>query len=219
MFIKLGRPKAIADLKTLQNVYQTNVRPKVPIVVIDDEGFDYRDILRQHDFSIKVLDDIADIKAIETYAIVVCDIRGVGKHYESRFEGAHLISEIRKYYPQKVLIAYTGQQFDASYNEYFGMCDFSVKKDIDSDEWVERLDNAVELASDPMAQWKRLRDYLLGRDVPLYTLMLLEDQYVSSLLNKRSDFPRGKVYDALPDDIRDILKSITASVVFKLIVG
>jgi hypothetical protein len=175
--------------------------------------------LQRHNFLLKQFRDIEDVRAVHTYPIVLCDIKGVGKHFQSKFEGAHLIAEIRKHYPAKVIIAYTGHQFDASYNRYFAMSDFLLKKDIDSDEWIESLDAAIQTASDPIIRWKRLRNYLLEKDIPLIHLMKLEDDYVCKMSKHEDKFPSGKLLIGLPDDVKDILVDFTKTMLVKAIAG
>ncbi len=170
MFISFGRAQHISDLKALVRPPIGTLRAQVSIVVIDDQGFVYSDILRNHGFHITLLKDITDINAVEAYPVVVCDIRGVGKSFGSPFEGAHVISELRKHYPNKILIAYTGQQFDASFNQYFSLCDASVKKDAESQQWVETLDEAISNFLDPVAQWKKVRSYLISCDIPTFRI-------------------------------------------------
>lgn len=81
--------------------YQVSNRNLVPIVCIDDQGMQYDQILINHGFNLKVLSDITDIRAVSDYPIVICDIKGIGKSFGSKFEGGHIIEEIHKNYPEK----------------------------------------------------------------------------------------------------------------------
>jgi len=217
MFITLGKMKQIAHLKVIPRPPLGTLRARVPIVVIDDQGFAYLDVLRNHGFSIQLLNDITDIKAVESYPIVVCDVRGVGKSFGSTFEGAHVISEIKKHYPNKILIVYTGQRFDASFNQYFALCDSSIKKDAESEQWVEVLDNAIAAFVDPIAEWKKLRDYLIDLDVPTIRIAELEDSYVSAVLEKRTPFQNEKKLIDLPQDAKGVLIGVAGNYAFKLL--
>ncbi|HWD93533.1 MAG TPA: hypothetical protein VG938_14425 [Verrucomicrobiae bacterium] len=219
MFITIGTPKQYADLKVIPRPPIGSLRSRVPIVVIDDKGFIYHDVLRNHGFAITLLPDITDIKAVESYPVVICDIRGIGKSFGSRFEGAHVIAEIKKHYPNKILIAYTGELFDASFNQYFALCDASVKKDTESERWVETLDNAIAAFLDPVAQWKKLRAYLIASDVPTMRLAKLEDHYVTAILAKQTPFQDEKKLIDLPQDAKAVLIGIASNYAFKLLVG
>jgi len=187
--------------------------------IIDDEPFLYKDILNTHDFNIREISDPNDIKAVESYDIVLCDIKGVGKHFNSSFEGGHLIKEIKNRYPSKIIVAYTGQQFDPTYNKFFEMSDFTLKKDISSDEWVESLDKAVKKVIDPIEQWKRLRDLLIKKEISSLQLMYIEDGFVRRHLDSAPSFPSKKLLDMLTPELKSILNGFVANLIFKASIG
>ena len=219
MYFKIGKPKQISDLNVIARPPIGTLRPRVPIVVIDDKGFVYLDVMRNHGFVITELKDITDVKAVQTYPIIVCDIRGVGKTLDPQFEGAHVLAEIKKHYPNKILIVYTGQRFDATFNKYFALCDASITKDAESQQWVEVLDKAIAAFLDPVAQWKKLRAYLIDLDVPTMRLAELEHHYVSAVLAKQTPFQDEKKLIDLPQDVKSVLLGIASNYAFKLLTG
>lgn len=220
MFLHIGQPHQISELLLHQLNYDATKRNTIPIAVIDDEEFRYEESLRNHDFNLRVFKDIEDIKAVQPYAVILCDIKGVGKSFHSKFEGAHIISEIKKYYPAKIVIAYSAHQFDPSYNKYFEMSDYLFKKDIDSDDWVEKLDEALKGAINPIYQWKKIRNYLLENEISLFQILKLEDEYVKTVLSKgRHQFPSQKLTGTLPKDIKTVVLNFTSSLIFKVIIG
>lgn len=155
MYFILGNPKTLQDLNGFNNISVGEMRKKTQIAVIDDEIFPKRNALIQHDYRIKEVGDLKDINAIEAYPIVLCDIKGVGGHFNSPFEGGHLIEEINKFYPNKVIIAYTGERFDPTYNRFFQIADRSIRKDAEVDEWIHILDDSLRIVNDPCEQWKK----------------------------------------------------------------
>jgi hypothetical protein len=214
MYYLFGTPLGILDLKKHQKEFNAVSRSIIPIAVIDDEELAYIDILRNHGFNLRQFKDIEDVKAVQSYDIVMCDIKGVGKHFKSRYEGAHLIAEIRKHYPAKILLAYTSHQFDPTYKKFFSMADQVLKKDIDSDEWIESLDAAIKDAVDPVFQWKRLRDYLLTKDTPLSTLIAIEHEFVNSVIRKIEDpFTKSRAVNSIPAEVKTALIQLTKQIV------
>jgi len=216
MFWYFGTPYSIVDLSQLRAKLDATRLRQVKIALIDDEPFPYLETLRRHDFIIKQLSDITDVHAVESYDVVMCDIRGVGKHFQSPLEGAHVIMEIRKFYPWKTLLAYSGQQFDPSFNKAFAACDFMMRKDTDSDEWIETLDRAAAIALDPAERWKRVRNVLIERHVPLITIVELEHSYVGSVLNHKAWHPKSAVTSKLPEDARAVVNNLVSSSIFTL---
>ena len=165
------------------------------------------------------LGDIKDINAVHSYSVILCDIKGVGKSFGSKYEGAHVIEEIRRYYPSKILIAYTSHQFDPTYNKFFNLCDFTLKKDIDSDDWVTSLDKAVRMAQDPIAQWQKVRMSLLNHDINIFDLVKLEDAFVKKMLNIDKNFNFDKISKNLPNDAKQIVLNFASSLIFKALIG
>jgi len=217
MFLSVGTPRHLSEIKIAAIDFRAR-RKDYGIAVIDDEGFNYRDLLITHDFDIKVFNDIEDIRTVQAYPIIVCDIKGVGKKFGSPKEGAHIISEIRKTFPDKYLIAFTGHQFDTSYNAYFQMCDAVLTKDLDSDGWVSQLDAAISTLMDPTEQWKKLRRFLLERQVDLYIVFQLEQQYINAVKERhREKFPQTSTIRELPGDVRNVLTNFAGSYLANLL--
>lgn len=215
----LGSTRELAELKTISNTGNIE-RSSVSILCIDDQGLEYEEIIRNHGFNIRVLKDIEDIKAVTEYPVVICDIKGVGKSFGSKFEGGHIIEEIKNKYPEKVVIAYTGQQFDATYNKFFSLADFTLSKDIDSDTWVSTLDETIRKVVSPIEQWKRMRDFLLNKDVSLKTVFQLEQQFIDAVLTKdKSKFAKDSTVKGLEGDVRSVITSFIASILFKMVFG
>ncbi len=219
VFLPIGRPREIAELKRVDRALRHDRRSKVSICIIDDEPFAYLEIIRNHGYTVRQFEDIQDLEHLRSYPIVLCDIRGVGKAFGSSYEGAHLISQIRKSYPEKVIIAYTGQQYDPTYNTHLACADFQLKKDADSDAWISTLEEAIKQATDPIFQWAKVRSLLIEKEVPLFDILQLEHQYVNSMLKRSKQFPSSRTLRRLPEDARAIVINLTSSFLFRLIVG
>jgi hypothetical protein len=141
------------------------------------------------------------------------------KYLKVNSEGAHMISEIRKHYPFKYIIAYSGHQFDPSYNKYFQIADKVLKKDVDTDTWIESLDDAMRSALNPISQWLKIRKFLLEENVPLIRVIRIEDEYVNTMIRKEPLFPSRKATQSLSSDIKSVLQSFAGSILFRIITG
>jgi len=171
-------PKVPVNIATQRHAYR--------IAIIDNELFTYCDELRRHGFDITELGDIRDFAAVAEYPIVACDIKDVGKHFGTSYEGAHVIGEIRKRYPGKYLIAYSSGVFGPTYKTYWDSCDICLRRDGGFDQWVESLDKAIVSTGDPVHHWKRIRAALLNSDISALDIYLLENAYIRSILKKDS---------------------------------
>jgi hypothetical protein len=184
------RKDIIQDLqsnKILANNDIAKLRRKVEILVIDDESLPVANLLKKSNFNINHKEDISNIKDVEGYDIILCDIRGVGKEFESSKEGAYLIKEIRTIYPGKQIIAYTGSYYDATYNEYLKFADDVIEKATPIELWVDKLDNAISKLFDPIAQWEKMRMKLLEKDVSINIVGKIESKYVKAIKKKSFD--------------------------------
>lgn len=217
-FFHIGTPKRISELHTPNRILGKLKRDDVKMVVIDDEQFPYLELLKMHKFNIDTLDKISSLNILEAYDVILCDINGVGKNFSEQYQGAYLVKEIYKRYPFKIIISYTGIRFDARYNEFLQYADFSVMKDEESEVWVNKLDQAIDMVSNVEKRWNRIRDYLLENNVSLYEVMLLEDNLVRSVeKGKKAGFPSKKLIENIGPDLKNTLISFAASAAVRLL--
>ena len=219
MYILVGKPKSASDLNTASYQLTKPKRSDVPIVIIDDQHVPYIEDLRYNGFNVMYINDLDQIESVKGFEIIICDIKGVGKKFKSKYEGAHVISEIRRVYPFKIIIGSTAYTLDASYNQYLSLADDIFKKDIDLDDWISHLDTAIELAINPIYKWKKISNYLQTNSIKTMDLVRLEDEYVRLIQRKiRLDsFPSKKLSNNLTDETKGIIKSFLNSLIIKLI--
>ena len=219
MYITFGRPKSIHDLNTASFQLSKPKRIDVPMIIIDDEDVPYLEDIRRHGFNLSHFKEIEQIDSVSGFEIVLCDIRGIGKKFNSKFEGAHIISEIRRVFPFKVIIAYSAYTFDPTYNKYFKLADDIIKKDLDIDDWIERLDSSIEMAINPIHKWEKIKQFLQTQKISPTDLVKLEDEYVR-LFEKKiklGSFPSKGLINNLNDDVKQVLQSFLTSMIFNLI--
>lgn len=189
------------------------------IAVIDDQPFAPLQNLQAYGYKIAQVGDLKKLNEIEQYPLILCDIMGVGRNFDSKLQGASIISEIKKSHPEKVVIAYTGaglQEFAA--RQAIERADHLIIKDADIEDWVETLDNYAEEALDPYIVWNKLRRRFVEMDVSTRDIFILEDAYVRSVEAKDAGF-NGLLEVASQSaqkDARAIVQSLIASVIFKV---
>jgi len=220
MYCIIGNPKTINDLNGHYDFNVGKLRAETKICIIDDEIFKKKNMLDQHDYKVKEIGDPSDINAVAVYQIILCDIKGVGKAFQSEFEGGHLIEEIHNFYPNKVIIAYTGEGLDPRFNKYFQIADQALQKDATDDLWRSTLDNMIKLVHSPIEQWKKTRKRLLELDISSKDLIFVEDLFVKSHLEKSNLFNNNKKVNSLNPDVKTILLNIASSIIYsKLLTG
>jgi CheY-like chemotaxis protein len=167
----------------------TEARNIVKIAVIDDEKFAPLGNLKSYGYDIKEIQDLLRIEEARYYDIILCDLMGVGEHFDRTLGGASLIKEIKINYPTKIVIAYSGATSNSneaiSAKEY---CDDFVRKDADLTDWTEVLDDFVAQVIDPYQMWIKLRQELFNNDIDIRDVVRLESAYVESIASKDVKF-------------------------------
>jgi len=179
MAITIGKPLSLKDIEFMpQN--KAKSRSLMDIAIIDDEKFKDFEALRKSSFKVTELGDISDIRSVSEYSIVICDIKGVGKSFQTKYGAGHVISEIRQRYPDKYIIVYSGSPVDPTYKRFLDKCDVSVRKNADVTEWINALDVAIEEMANPIKRWKRLRTIFLDNGMELYDVFVFEQAYIKA---------------------------------------
>mgnify|MGYP005696191181 CR=1 FL=1 len=223
MYFIIGSPKSIESIKgqNLPDLDIRKIRESQKILVIDDNPSHYKDFLvEKYEFKITKIDDIQDISVVSEYGVILCDMEGVGKGIGGK-SGGDVITEIRKRYPLKQIVAYTGHKFQASYNKYFTLADRVVEKDIELDEWVELLDGLAKELTDPIVQWKRTRNLLFEQGVATSIVVELEDSFVTSCFDKEklNNLKGSRIVDKLSPVSKNIVQDLVTNLLVRLIIG
>ena len=190
-------------------------RENVGIAVIDDEPFAPQSNLSSYGFNVVPLGDLRSVNGIAQYDIILCDLMGVGQHFDDKLQGASIIREIKRVFPEKFVIAYTGAAMNANIaRQATEAADDIVRKDVDIEDWVQTLDKYTDLAQDPYCIWLRIRAGLAARGAETKDILRLEDAYVRSVQNGDEDF--SEMAEAsrgtrVAEDIRSIIQGLISS--------
>jgi CheY-like chemotaxis protein len=198
-------------------------RAAVRIAVIDDEAFAPQNNLQNYGYKITPVGDLKSVNEVEAYDMILCDIVGVGRNFDSVAQGASLIAEIKKNYPEKVVVAYTGGALtERSSRMAADRADAMIKKDADIEEWINQLDKLSADAVDPHVIWNKIRSRFVELDVDSKQILLLEDAYVGSIKARDPELTALKKIAStggLGADVRAIVQGLISSAIFKVIVG
>lgn len=218
MFFTLGNPKRLSSIgQEAPNLDEA--KSKIEIAVLDDKRFEPQESLMTHKFRILELGpDIRSIDQISTYPIIICDVGGVAKAFGSPLEGAHLVSEIRKAYPDKFLIAYTGLTYSLAITNALTDADRRLEKDANIDVWVQTLETGLNEVINPRNRWIRLRRALLARGVELFDVLMLEQAYIKAIQERKPDYLANKAKSlGISEEVRDLVIKFSATAVASLV--
>ena len=172
---------ALIDLREIINSLNID-RNETRIAIIDDQNIALIPKIKKHSYNITHFKDIENINDLQKFKVIICDIQGVGKKFGSKYEGAHLISEIKKEYPLKYVVAFSGKSFDPTYNKFFKMCDDVMQKGSDINEWVTCLDLAIKNTINPKYNWEIARKTLLESNVSLNEISKIEQAFIKTII-------------------------------------
>lgn len=218
MFYPIGSPVPLSSLdRRFINV--SEVKPRVEIAVLDDDPFSPKEALTNHGFKIvEVGPDIKALSQVSSYPIIVCDVTGVGRAFGSDGEGAHVVAEIRKEYPDKFIIGYTGQTHNINVTKALAHADKRMAKDESIEVWVQNLELGIKEVMNPKNRWVRMRRALLDRGVELFDVLCLEQSFIKSINSNNSKcFEEYANKVDLGAEIKDTLVKFAANVFVGLI--
>lgn len=217
MYFQIGTPLPLSAIDTTPSL--DRLKRDISIAIVDDEVFRYMNELRAHDYQATELGaDISSVKQVEAYSVIACDIRGVAPKFGSRQEGAHLISEIRKTYPDKYLIAYTGSNFDPSINKKLAAADSAINKDVSFDFWHTELERALAAVGNPKERWLRFRKSLMLDGIDGWKIANIEQAFIKAVKTGKSvNFDPNKVSRGLSDQQIQLIGTLAKSVLPSLL--
>jgi DNA-binding NarL/FixJ family response regulator len=225
MYFRIRKFLSVSDLEkelSLRNFHQRIIdnRSRFPVVVIDDKPFTPIEFLRRHNYHITHLFDVNQIDAVARFPIVLCDLLDVGSSLNPNLQGAGVIQEIKKSYPEKIVVAYTGGGPSPLVEKAIAIADGYLKKDASIDEWCEVLDDAISSQANPATVWRKVRLRLLDAAITPYELAVLEDAFTRNAIEGKEFQPAlQKVADDLkvPPEIKTILSSLATSAVVQMV--
>ncbi len=200
---------------------QKEIRSAVKIAIIDDEKFKAHSNLTTYGYKIEELPDIKSLDDISDFDVIICDLMGVGQNFDKSIGGASIIKEIKDNYPTKYVIAYTGARSntaEASAAKQFS--DDFIKKDDDITKLVGKLDDAIDIASDPYERWLTTRQGLIDLEIDLRKILELESAYVEAINSNDKDFSEvGAILKGadLGGHAKGIVQSLIASGIWSIV--
>lgn len=185
---------SIGDIKLIDSLFVPkrpimDLRPNCKVAIIDDDiDGDVQELCKKltlNRFNVHYFPDIDDIDLLSTFHIIVFDIEGVGLKLGGN-NGSHLIKEVHNKFPEKYLIVSSAQRFNPSFNKIIKLCNQSVDKNNDLENYLKMLDEGISELFDPVKQWKKIHKQLIDKSVPTKLILKIEDQYVRAIKKNKS---------------------------------
>ena len=216
-FFKKKKIYKLSEIKVLNTSIQ-KLKKEIKIAVIDDQDFPPTNNLRNLGFNIITFKDISTLEQVKEYPVIICDIKGIGKEFGGKYEGAFVISELRKSYPDKYIISYSTSSYDLDISSFIQKSDVIASKGATIEEWSSILEKAIKDTSNASIRWKKTRESLLNNDIELSDLLDLEQKYILSINNSKNEMQDTSLLENIHNYlIIDIVKEFTSSALVEIL--
>ena len=151
--------------------------------------------------------DIRSLTDVAGYDLILCDIRGVGKFFQSDYEGAYLVKQLKEKYPNKIIVSYTADSYNPKYENYLKYADAIVPKGTTLEDWDSLLSQLIRDLANPVKQWKKTRKALFDANVSTILVAKYENQFVKAV--QKGNFESiKKLYAQKDDSISEIMSGL-----------
>lgn len=167
--IKISKNKAISKLKE-----------QVKILIVDDnKPSDLIDILRERGYKIYYKENISYQIETEPFDIILLDIRGIASVYGSIDEGFGFALDLKKDYPEKVVVSYSGES-GRNISERINEIDGFISKDTSADIWCSKLNEYIKRYCTVEYQWDAIAKKLKYNGIDDNTISSVKDEFIKS---------------------------------------
>jgi hypothetical protein len=209
--LEFNKKYSLIDLRDYinkkQNEMQRNLSKACRILIIDDdlseESSNYifdtqlKYLKNQLGFDITTKNDLINMRDVEGYDIIICDIDGVGLKLGGN-NGIWLLNEINKEYPDKILVLYSNynqeiRKLNRVKNAAYEIWDKSELLDNHikngQDGFADKIKASMNYFADPAQRWQKLRTKMLNTETSIHEVARLESYFVKSIIkNDRKIF-------------------------------
>lgn len=216
MIIKFGKRYRLDDLNSIvfNGSDNRNERSKIKIAIIDDEDIPFLNSLRNSGYNIQHYRDVDNFNMLSDYQIVISDIDGVGQSFSSEYQGAYIIKELKRLYPDKYLIAMSSKIYNLSFTEILSNADVKINRDVKVDIVSEKLNIAIKEISSVKNRWLRVRTQLINEHfIDLYDVWSMEQDVIKSILTKENKIDSDKIVKMFGSVVSGVIVNFISGVI------
>ncbi|EKN4811459.1 hypothetical protein [Yersinia intermedia] len=216
MILKFGKRYKIDDLNSIGISGSDNrdERSKIKIAIIDDEDIPFLNSLRNSGYNIQHYRDVDNFNMLSDYQIVISDIDGVGQSFSSEYQGAYIIKELKRLFPDKYLIAMSSKIYNLSFTEILSNADVKINRDVNVDIVSEKLNIAIKEISSVKNRWLRVRAQLINEHfIDLYDVWSMEQDVIKSILTKENKIDSDKIVKLFGSVVSGVVVNFISGVI------
>lgn len=151
---------------------------------------------------------------LSDYQIVISDIDGVGQSFSSEYQGAYIIKELKRLFPDKYLIAMSSKIYNLSFTEILSNADVKINRDVNVDIVSEKLNIAIKEISSVKNRWLRVRAQLINEHfIDLYDVWSMEQDVIKSILTKENKIDSDKIVKLFGSVVSGVVVNFISGVI------
>jgi len=216
VILKFGKRYKLDDLNPIGISGSDNrdERSKIKIAIIDDEDIPFLNSLRNSGYNIQHYRDVDNFNMLSDYQIVISDIDGVGQSFSSEYQGAYIIKELKRLFPDKYLIAMSSKIYNLSFTEILSNADVKINRDVNVDIVSEKLNLAIKEISSVKNRWLRVRAQLINEHfIDLYDVWSMEQDVIKSILTKENKIDSDKIVKLFGSVVSGVVVNFISGVI------
>lgn len=190
------------------------LKRNISIAIVDDEPFPELETYRNAGYNVTQFTDIDSFDQLIPFAVIVCDIQGVGKKFGDTSEGAYIVKEIKDLYPDKYVIVASSHASSLKVADMISRADRKISRG-DGDALKSAVSHAIKTVGSDVERWRRIRLFLIEeKGIDLFEVWKIEQEFIKALsLGNTSGF-KSFVEKHSSDVIKGLLINFVSGMIF-----
>jgi len=194
-------------------------RRAVSILAVDNEAFHPLKTLLDAGYNVRFSLNLADVGTLRPYDVILCDLHGVATKLNPRDQGAFLIKEIKKTFPEKLVVPYTALPQNTQLARAAKIhSDDTIAKNAAIERWIDTLDALIDKSISPFEKWKRTRAALIDNEADAIEVAIVEQALIRSVLSgNRVSFESSVANLPSASNAKPILQGLISAAIWELL--
>jgi len=186
------RQKSLVSLAKPFSIQELRKRTKIVVIDDDKDAFPVQ-ALQDEGYTIEYWQEVQSVDRLERgdFDIIVLDIAGVAQKFSPDEDGFGVLQHVKWHNPAQIIVAFSGQSFDLSKQEFFKLADDTMPKPVTTLKCKQVLDELIESKMTVRHLWKTIVILMRAEGVPEKRINQLETQVSKALgAGRRPDIKR-----------------------------
>lgn len=183
----LFRSKRLTSLSKAFSLPELRKRTKILVIDDDVDAFPVQS-LRNQGYTIEHWAEVQSMERLERgdFDIIILDIAGVARKLSPEEDGFAVLQHLKQHNPMQIIVAFSGQSFDLSKQEFFKLADDTLPKPVNTLKCRQILDELIESKMTVRHLWDTVSALMRAEGVTERKVAKLEKQLAKAIESARS---------------------------------